>query len=70
MQDQSAMEPEASIDLERAVAADRGARESRARAALELALQEIQRQHRVDLVVVLRVLPSGATVPGIEFRAR
>ena len=58
------------MDLERALALDRARRETAAREALEVALREIQTQHRVDLVVVLRILPSGATAPGIEFRAR
>jgi hypothetical protein len=58
------------IDLERALAADRARREAAAREALDAALQEIQARHRVDLVVVFRVVPSGATIPGIEFKAR
>jgi hypothetical protein len=58
------------IDLERALAADRARREAAAREALDAALQEIQARHRVDLVVVFRVIPSGATIPGIEFKAR
>jgi hypothetical protein len=58
------------IDLERALAADRARREAAAREALDAALQEIQARHRVDLVVVFRVVPSGVTIPGIEFKAR
>jgi hypothetical protein len=58
------------IDLERALAADRARREAAAREALDAALQEIQARHRVDLVVVFRVVPTGATIPGIEFKAR
>ena len=58
------------LDLERAIVVDRARREAAAREALEAALAQIQSQHRVDLVVVLRVLPTGATAPGIEFRAR
>jgi hypothetical protein len=60
----------AGVDLERALAVDRARREAAAREALDAALQEIQARHRVDLVVVFRVVPSGATIPGIEFKAR
>lgn len=56
--------------LERALMLDRARREQGAREALEAALREIQERYRVDPVIVLRVLPSGACAPGIEWRSR
>lgn len=57
-------------DLEAALHADRTRREAQAREELAHALADIQTRNRVDPVSVLRVLPNGAVVPAIEFRAR
>lgn len=56
--------------LQRALASDRARREGAAGEALSAALREIQERYHVDPIVVVRVMPSGACVPGIEWRAR
>lgn len=56
--------------LQQAIAADRARREAEALKALEASLRDIQERFNVDPIVVVRVLPSGACVPGIEWRSR
>lgn len=64
------MNEEVTLDLEQALANDRLRREAAAREEFAKVMQEIQARLKVDLITVFRVQPSGAVVPGIEFKAR
>ena len=58
------------INLEAALAADRAKREATAREEFARLLADLQARNRVDPIVVMRVLPNGAVLPAIEFKAR
>lgn len=57
-------------ELERALEAERASREAAAMQELGAILRDLQARFRVDVVTVVRVMPDGRVVPGIELRAR